>query len=459
MVNVVIQCNRSYMPEREYIYDYFFRERYGIEYSVCYNDNPSDVVVIELPNGKKIYVADVMFNMPEDIWLKKESLPVTPLHVIENAAMSKVVMDRDIIELYGKRNEVFLTEKGEITVDIFGSAFFLLTGYEELVIPDRNQFGNFPHDSTVIGKEGLIQRPLVDEYVELLWTFIVALCPDLSRKQEKFQFIPTHDIDRAFMFNENPFSWHIKNSIGDILKRRSLKMFWQRNMSYFFNGKKDPDDVYDWLMDLSDSVGVKSIFYFKNSMAKSKHDCPYRIDTKAVTRTLIKIDQRNHIIGFHPSFETLNNEDMFAEEINGLRNYCKNIGVKQDVTNIRHHYLRYLNPQTSCWHEKYAFVADATLGHRDHIGFRRGTSHEYYVYDLENRKTLNVREFPLIVMEQTMKGEFEGTKLQFEAIKRMIDICKFYNGNFVLLWHNETLADKDDKIFYDKIINYIKQVN
>jgi hypothetical protein len=230
-------------------------------------------------------------------------------------------------------------------------------------------------------------------------------------------------------------------------------------MSYFFNGKKDPDDVYDWLMDLSDSVGVKSIFYFKNSMAKSKHDCPYRIDTKAVTRTLINIDKRGHIIGFHPSFETLHNEDMFANEIKGLRDYCRNIGVKQDVCEIRHHYLRYSNPKTSRWHEKYAFVADATLGHRDYIGFRRGTSHEYYVYDLENRKTLNVKEFPLIVMEQTMKGEFDGIKLQFEAIKRMIDICKFYNGNFVLLWHNETLADKDDKIFYGKIIDYIKQVN
>lgn len=458
MIDIIIQCNKRYINEREYIYNYFFQERLGLKYNISYNENICDKVVIELPNKEHIYIADILFNTPINLWLKKDSLPKNPLHIIKDSVWTNVIMNNNIVELYGEQKEVFFTDDKNITIDIFGSAFFLLTGYEELVLDDRNQFGNFPHDATVIGKEKLIQRPIVDEYVELLWNCFVMSCPTLIKKQQKFRFIPTHDIDCAFLFNENSLFGHLKNSFGDILKRKNLVTLWQRNASYFFNGKCDPYNVYDWLMDLSDSLGVKSIFYFKNSMAKSTRDYPYRINTKAVKHTLINIDKRNHIIGFHPSFETLENEELFAREIKGLRDYCTHIGINQKIVNIRSHYLRYSNPQTSRWHEKYEFIADSTLGHRDRIGFRRGTCHEYFIYDIEERKQLNVKEFPLIVMEQTMKSEFDCFQTRFIAMKRTIDICNFYKGNFVLLWHNATLVEKEDKLLYKEILKYIREI-
>ena len=57
------RCNKRYINEREYIYNYFFQERLGLKYNISYNENICDKVVIELPNKEHIYIADILFKM------------------------------------------------------------------------------------------------------------------------------------------------------------------------------------------------------------------------------------------------------------------------------------------------------------------------------------------------------------------------------------------------------------
>ena len=45
---------------------------------------------------------------------------------------------------------------------MFGSAFFMLTRYEELVVADRDQYGRFPAAASVAGREGFLGVPVVD---------------------------------------------------------------------------------------------------------------------------------------------------------------------------------------------------------------------------------------------------------------------------------------------------------
>ena len=84
MVDILIQCNKRYINEREYIYNYFFQERLGLRYNISYNEAVCDTVIIVLPNKGKIYIADILFNIPKNIWLK-ESLPKNPLHLIKDS--------------------------------------------------------------------------------------------------------------------------------------------------------------------------------------------------------------------------------------------------------------------------------------------------------------------------------------------------------------------------------------
>ena len=57
-----------------------------------------------------------------------------------------------------------------------------------------------------------------------------------------------------------------------------------------------------------------------------------------------------------------------------------------------------------------------------------------------------------------MKSEFDCFQTRFIAMKRTIDICNFYKGNFVLLWHNATLVEKEDKLLYKEILKYIREI-
>ena len=61
-------------------------------------------------------------------------------------------------------------------------------------------------------------------------------------------------------------------------------------------------------------------------------------------------------------------------------------------------------------------------------------------------------------MEQTVKAEFENYQARSVAIKKIIDTCNFYKGNFVLLWHNETFVEKEGKLLYKEVLDYIREI-
>ncbi|MFR7823096.1 MAG: hypothetical protein ACLU30_07745 [Odoribacter splanchnicus] len=76
---------------------------------------------------------------------------------------------------------------------------------------------------------------------------------------------------------------------GDILHRKSLKIFFQTCKNYLryrLGIIGDPFDTFDELMDLSEKFGFKDAFYFKPTV-KGEYDSTYDIRDKKVK--LIKI--------------------------------------------------------------------------------------------------------------------------------------------------------------------------
>ena len=67
-------------------------------------------------------------------------------------------------------------------------------------------------------------------------------------------------------------------------------------------------------------------------------------------------------------------------------------------------------------------------------GFRCGSCYEFPVFDVENRKQLDLTEMPLLVMDTDMMS------MDMEKAGRLISDIKSevekYNGQFVFLWHN-----------------------
>ena len=75
----------------------------------------------------------------------------------------------------------------------------------------------------------------------------------------------------------------------------------------------DPYDTFDILMKISDEYGLKSHFYFMSG-GLTKYDNRYRIDEPKCLELINKIKKREHIIGFHSSYNAYNDNEQFKKE-------------------------------------------------------------------------------------------------------------------------------------------------
>ena len=89
-----------------------------------------------------------------------------------------------------------------------------------------------------------------------------------------------------------------------------------------------------------------------------------------------RIRNRNHVIGFHPGFNTIDNPVIWKEQYDKL---CDAAGFKLRVG--RQHYLRFKVPYTWQVWEDNGLEFDSTMGYAEKEGFRCGTCYSYSVYN------------------------------------------------------------------------------
>ena len=329
-------------------------------------------------------------------------------------------------------------------IDIWASAFFMLTRWEEYVNPTRDEHGRFPASASTALKHNFLHLPVVNLYAELLNKMLRNIgyypeddenCNDVNDILEK-TLIPTHDID---ILQSNP-KW--KSIGGDILKRHDLKMAFHRLFTF-----RDPLDCYDYLMDKSEYAGTKSIFFFMAADHREGYSDNY-LNTKKFAETIENIKNRGHIIGFHAGHGTADNPERYAEELQQLKQHT---GL--DITFSRQHFLKFDMPHTFNILETNGITHDFSLGYSDSEGFRCGTGNSYQVFDFLARKTLNVREVPLIIMDSTLNHTKHLSTAQAEKL------FENYIPNFTpvsILFHNSSFDNytwKGWKKLYDKIID------
>jgi len=205
-------------------------------------------------------------------------------------------------------------------------------------------------------------------------------------------------------------------------------------------------------MDTSESIDAKSYFFFMNS-PKTKYDYGYSIEMPFVKQILNEIKSRDHIIGYHPGFHTLENPDSWRKGYEGL---CAQINKK--IYDVRQHYLRFNVPHTWQIYEDNELYTDYTLGFAEMEGFRCGICFEYSVYNFLTRKKLKLKESPLIFMDVSI-SEYQGIRDPEKFIKKIenvVSVVKKYEGNFVLLWHNALFNQVlYTRKFYKRLIDSI----
>lgn len=468
---IKIRVSDGLRQEREYIIDIIFKFFWNIDYEIVYENR--DDICLNI-NDKSIIIDDSFFKKATNNWLSNGSMPSLPLDnwQITDNSLGERLVKASIPIIYGRKldNGSYIDYCGNnvyIGIDIIGSAFFMLTRYEEVVNKNRDCYDRFSAYDSVAYKENFLERPIINEYLEILWYAIQKIAPEVKRKKRMFQIIPTHDVDRPFEFLDLSVYQVVYSLLGDLLKRRNIQLFFDR-LSVFIkfkmgDYKADYNYTFNKIMDISEANGLKSTFFFMTANNISAFDGNYSIVHPYIANLMKDICKRGHKIGLHPSFESFKNYSVMENNKKLLDFGIKNNLNREFKFGARQHYLRWSCPETWQYYEDVGLTFDTTLSYADHIGFRCGICYEYPVFNLLTGKQLKLIEYPLIVMEGSGLDwnymNLNCTDMLNRCIELKSKCMKFY-GNFVILWHNTRFKNIYEKNIYKKIIaeDYINNI-
>lgn len=461
---LIIRHPDTYAPEREYAFGLVLGDFLGLDWSAC----PADVADVEItmagaPDGPRLTIADVLFATPQEHWLAPESLPATPLMRSSwpQAGLDPRLVEADVPVIYGRgKDGAKIVELFggvlDIDLDVFGSIFFQLIRYEEIVENARDEHDRFPASASLAVREGFLGRPLVNEYLEILRSALSRLWPGLEYRRRTFRQQVSCDVD--FPTHEPASLPHLVRRVGgDVVLRRDLGSANARLRGAVARRRgrvtDDPFYAFDWMMDLAENRDLRMAFYFIPGRTEPRYDGTYDIEEPWIIDLLRRIHGRGHEVGLHASYGTFRDPAAILRERDALMRACDRAGVAQPQWGGRQHFLRWRNPVTWRGWDEAGLDYDASLGYSRHAGFRCGTCYEYRVFDLLARRPLALRERPLTVMEMAVIDADGGPRgLSFETVERLRERCRMFGGDFNLLWHNSRLASRRQRRMYVQAI-------
>lgn len=454
-----ISIPKAYYIEIEWLLKWVFNRLLNFNYR-CESTN--DANVIFSLDGKKLILPQVFFYKAKQNWLINKSLPDLALDtwLIDWPELNESLINNELPIIYGEEGLIKLSPNEYILkLDVLGSCFFLLTRYEEFISPQKDGHNRFLASQSVAFKSDFLERPLADEYIELLFASMQKLWSDLNFTFRKSNFQVSHDVDVPALYAFKNFKSILKIVVsnlfrGNISRVWSIFLVWTKSQREIHT--IDPFNTFTWIMNLVEEANARSTFYFLGGRHNELYDGDYEIDHPAIIQLMSDIYRRGHKIGLHPSYEAAVNFDYLVEEQFKLGNAIKKILKVPEPYGARMHYLRWFGPKTWQAMADNGLQHDASLGFAGHVGFRCGTCHPFQAYDVINNRSIDIVVRPLTVMEvSVIDSEYMALGTGEEAFKRIDKIrqaCKKVKGEFTLLWHNSRLVEQEERKLFQRIV-------
>lgn len=363
---------------------------------------------------------------------------------------------------FSKLTNPLIEKKGNdyhVKYDILGLIYWMLARVEEIERVDLDMHQRFPASSSHAYKHGYLERPVVDEWLNILFQVIQKQWPKIQFKKHNFETLVTCDVDHPFKYTSN-FLRIFKIFVGDIIKRKSLKIAFEGfvNGIYVFFGFLDKDPYYQSLLYIMDECEKNNLSLQFNFITYKSHqkfdvDAGLSLNVKQIAKN---ISRRGHMIGCHPGYECYDDRKNLEQSFLTYKHLLSEVDIKDGKLIGRQHFLRWKTPETARILDELKLDYDSTLGYADKIGFRCGTCHEFTMFDPISQNQLNLRQRPLVLMDVTIATD-QYMKLSkteaLQSIEKMKSVCQKVNGKFVVLWHNSSFTKKSDYEFFNRIIS------
>ena len=353
-------------------------------------------------------------------------------------ACNEFTIEKNIPIIYGNTSLDLVNKTESKTIycgiDIVGSIFFMLTRWEEIVNTSRDKRDRFLAQESVAYKFNFLHRPIVNEYIEMLWNMLEYIGHKGGRKKRVFSLNPTHDIDHLSPF---PLLTVVEETIAYKDYFLPIKRLIQnlKGINVY--------ETFDFLMSESEKHNTVSTFYF---MSNGSHfrDNRYKPTHKKIKKAISDVLSRGHKVGFHAGYETyLDKNELFKQKTNLEKAH------KISIDSARQHYLRFKTPETWNNYEIVGLKHDSSLSHPDLPGFRCGTSDEFQVLDVIKRKIINVWEKPPVIMDSMLYRMNTTVEIQIKEIIKYRNICEKFKMPYTFIVHNSSFDPVKWKSWYE----------
>ncbi|MEW5788381.1 MAG: polysaccharide deacetylase family protein [Pseudomonadota bacterium] len=449
---LLIEAGGSHRYARDYVAHVVFGEFLGLEFRIIQTNRPGWCIKCAGRRGE-LLLPDDFFSMPSRIWLGHESLPNPPLAQWSYCLDDGHSSFRGVLPVLFGQGESRLgrltvaADSVRLDIDVLGTIFFMLSRYEEIILDQRDLHGRFPGGASLAARCGFLLRPVVDEYVEVLWRCMRLLWPDIVRKSSPGTVHVGCDVDVPYDCDARD-GWRVLvSSVRDLIRRKHGGVIAKRVRNHLASRRGDysldPNHTFDWYMDACDKAGRRAAFNFIAGHSAGAVDGCYRIEEPRILSLMGHIHRRGHELGLHASYNSFRDGGVIRQELERLAATCHHNGIGADIIGNRQHFLRWDAAETADHLDEAGLEYDATGGYADLPGFRYGTGKSFSMWSWKRQAALKLRQRPLIMMECTiMSARYLGLGHGQEAADMMNKLKQSaleYGGDFGFLWHNSNL--------------------
>ncbi len=339
----------------------------------------------------------------------------------------------------------------DLGFDIFSAVFYMVSRYEEYLpfIPD--EYGRFKAVDSLAYKNNFLQFPVVDIWIKFFKENLSKKFPFLINDVRSFRSIVTYDIDIAYKYKGRNLLRIAAGTAKDLVQLKLKNIF--KRAETLFKIEKDPWDVFDYLSVKVSEYKLNCILFFLvGDKSANDRNLNYKNpEMKSLSKRVASFCE----IGLHPSFLSSSFPGKFAMEKERLE---KISGMK--IIKSRQHFLKFNIPGTFNHLISAGITEDYSLGFSELPGFRAGTCHPFYFYDLKNEKETQLTLYPVTCMDVTFMNYLQMTpEASLQNILKLIDEVKNINGVFISIWHNDSLFKKSTtknwSWVHDEMVKYL----
>lgn len=348
---------------------------------------------------------------------------------------AKLVFDDDIHEqrLSKKQFDLVLDCLAfDEIADPVASIFFIVSRYEEYLAYPADEHDRFSATHCIAKKFNFLHVPIADIWSEHVLLIVQKTYPEFTFTHPESRLTLTFDIDNTFAFKHKNAVQLLGGKLKDFIKGNNANQELRRHV---LNGNKsDPNDTFDQILKYANAGIAVKVFWHLGDFKKYDRNISW---TNAVHQRLIQKMNQTVPIGIHPSYASYMNEVGVKQERGRLEHI-----LKKPVFHSRQHFLKVRFPGTFQLLHNITIKHDYSLGFADDVGFRMGTARTVPFYNLMTDEVTDLMLHPFVYMDGTLNQYLKLNPQEAQkTIEPLIEQVKKYGGDFICIWHNDTIND------------------